>query len=134
MARLLPLEAREIISRTAMALGVPESVLLSPDRGHDLARGRFAIMLMLRDMGWSYPRIAAATQRRDHTTVIHGIRRARQMRCSDPDFIELLEILQASSGSCDFRAGVTDCGPPRAARGGFPYPGHAALIVERAAA
>lgn len=31
-----------------------------------------------------------------------------------------------------FTPGVTDQGPPRAAKGGFPYPGHGSLAADSA--
>lgn len=129
MRRLLPIYARELIRRAADALNVTEEQLLSPNRCDKLSHGRFAVMLALRSNGWSYPRIAAATRRQDHTTVIHGIRRARRMRCTNPAFNELLEAI---TGPSTFIPGVTDQGPSRPAKGGFPYPGHGTLADQAA--
>lgn len=132
MTTLLPIAARNLIRRTADALNVYEWELMEPGCGIKLAHGRYAVMLSLRDLGWSYPRIAAAVNR-NHSSVISGLRRARRLRCTDPAFIDLLDTITRTP-SHDFVAGVTDQGPPRAAKGGFPYPGHGPLAAERVAA
>lgn len=129
MTTLLPIEARDLIRRAADAMAVTEAQLIAPGHNVKLARGRYAIMLSLRGLGWSYPRIAR-TINRTHATVMHGISKARILRSCDPGFIDLLAIIRPRPVGCEFISGVTDQGPPRAAKGGFPYAGHGTLAQQ----
>ncbi len=64
---------------TAEIFGVSVSRLLGKCRSDKLAQARFALMLVYFELGWSYPRIATAVGRSDHTTAIHGVKRAMEI-------------------------------------------------------
>lgn len=78
---------REAIMRRLEAIaerrGVPMSLIMSDRRYSKVARARWEMWAMLRDDGWSLPRIAAFFDR-DHTTVLHGIK-AHHSRKSEID-------------------------------------------------
>lgn len=126
MSRLLPIEARDIIRRACLAVSATEAELFAPGHNVKLARARFAVMVALRGLGWSYPRIAKAINR-SNATVIHGLRKARTLRACDPGFPDLLALVWPKPAGCEFIRGVTDQGPPRAAPHIWPYPGHGTL-------
>jgi chromosomal replication initiation ATPase DnaA len=75
-----------VIEKTAVAFGVTVSSLLSPRRTLELSQARFAAMLVLRRSGFSYPAIARLTKRKDHTTVMHGVKCAAELEKSDPGY------------------------------------------------
>lgn len=77
------------------AFHVPVRLQRSPARDRRTAFARFATMwLARRYFGISYPRIGAFLGRRDHTTVMHGVVRATEMRESDDDFRSCLNAAQ----------------------------------------
>lgn len=54
--------------------GIPSSELLSPKRNKELVGPRQIIMYLLRhEMSLSYPRIGKELNKKDHTTIIHGV-------------------------------------------------------------
>lgn len=94
-AILLPAYVRNILNEAANHAGVTIRALVSSTRTARICRARHAAMLALRRRGLSYPKIARILGRRDHTTVIHGVRRAIHLRSAEPDFAELCERLAA---------------------------------------
>lgn len=76
---LVEWRARKIVARVIHGLGVTLDELRMPDRNSEITKLRHELMLRLREAGWSYPRIGWLLAR-DHTTVMHGCRRARQRR------------------------------------------------------
>jgi hypothetical protein len=81
------------IARASYWSGIDRDLLLSASRNRYVSTVRFAVMLKLRMRGLSYPRIARALHRSDHTTVINGVRRGRELLCTSPEFACLLERL-----------------------------------------
>jgi hypothetical protein len=77
----------EILDAVATAAGVERARLLGPCRARDLVRPRQLCMLLLRQLcpGASLPAIGFFL-RRDHTTVLYGIRRAEALLARDPAF------------------------------------------------
>ena len=65
---------REIIARVAKLHDVDPDDITGPSRHAELCEARFCIMRELRDKGWSTPRIGRLLNR-DHSTVVHGLRR-----------------------------------------------------------
>lgn len=85
-----------MITFVCFAIGARPTELVSLRRSRHLAFGRFAIMWAATQLtNYSYPRIAEALGGFDHTTIIHGVRRAEQLRETDPDFRHLTDALIA---------------------------------------
>jgi chromosomal replication initiation ATPase DnaA len=80
----------EVLQRTADLAGVSYGELVGDLRFHHIAHPRQALMLALSEQrGWSSKRIARELRRKDHTTVLHGIKRARERRARDLEFAAL---------------------------------------------
>jgi hypothetical protein len=47
----------------------------------------------LRERGWSYPRIGKLFGGKDHSTIIHGVRRADYMIAKDADYAAKVKAL-----------------------------------------
>jgi chromosomal replication initiator protein len=59
----------------ADSYGVTVHDITGPLRQKHIVPARHHAMAMLRDRGWSYPEIGAKLGGRDHSTVIHGIKK-----------------------------------------------------------
>ena len=81
--------------RAGVAFGVTCEELRGGNRAKRFAYPRFAVMSALLSAGWSTPRIGVLLGGRDHTTVMHGIKRAKVLRDTDPDFARLLQQVAA---------------------------------------
>jgi chromosomal replication initiation ATPase DnaA len=68
---------REIIAEVSQTSGVSIAELRSPARHRRIAWPRQAAMLLMYEAGHTLPEIAEYLHR-DHTTILHGIKRARQ--------------------------------------------------------
>jgi hypothetical protein len=93
----------EILDAAATAAGVERARLLGPCRARDLVRPRQLCMLLLRRLcpGTSLPAIGFFL-RRDHTTVLYGIRRAEALLARDPAFRALhAKALRQLAGPAD---------------------------------
>jgi chromosomal replication initiation ATPase DnaA len=86
------------LDRAAARFGVTIQAMLSPCRTDRLAQARFAAMLALHRQGYSYSGIARATRRKDHTTCVHGVRRALELEANYPPFADLMRELYAVPG------------------------------------
>lgn len=73
------------------------SKLLSPCREKDVVEARWAVMYAARQARCSYPSIARALYLKDHTTVIHGVERARELMIADLAYAALVNDLVAVS-------------------------------------
>jgi Bacterial dnaA protein helix-turn-helix len=93
LASPIPLMAQNMIARAAAWAKTTPEILLDRNRRQSFVMARFAVMLRLRQKGWSYPRIARALGRKDHTTAIHGVAQARWLLSAYSEFAELLEAL-----------------------------------------
>lgn len=58
-----------------------------------LMPARFAMYKTLRERGWSYPRIGKLFGGKDHSTIIHGVKRADYMIEKDPDYAAKVKVL-----------------------------------------
>lgn len=88
-----PIEA--VIRDAAAAARVTRGDILSEQRANTIARVRFAIIWTVRQVyHTSWPVLAHALNR-DHTTIMHGYRRAKTLRQSDPFFADLVNMLVA---------------------------------------
>jgi chromosomal replication initiator protein len=97
-------DARRVQEAVAERLELSVDDLLSPSRTAPVARARQLAMYLTRELtDLSLPAIAAAFNRRDHTTVIHAIRRVERTALEDASVSRALEELttQLSSAPAD---------------------------------
>jgi len=89
-----PLEPRRIQEAVAARLGLRLDQLLSASRTATVARARQLAMYLTRELtDLSLPAIADAFNRRDHTTVLHAIRKVESRALRDPALSRTLEEL-----------------------------------------
>jgi chromosomal replication initiator protein len=89
-------DVERIQNAVADQLGVSREALLSPNRTAPVARARQIAMYLSRQLtDLSLPAIARAFKRRDHTTVLHAVRRVESRRTEDPHLNRVLEQLTA---------------------------------------
>jgi chromosomal replication initiation ATPase DnaA len=81
------------VDMTAAATGVPAKDLRGSSRHREIAWARFACMAALRERGKSFPQIALFFGF-DHTSVIHGVRRAAELESQCPDFKHVMQQLR----------------------------------------
>ncbi len=88
------LTASEVLDAVAALLEVSREDLLSPARGTRISRARQLAMYLTRELTeLSLPEIARAFNRRDHTTVMHAIKRVEERTTQDPHMARDLEEL-----------------------------------------
>lgn len=93
---------RRMITFVCFAIGVRPNELISERRCRQLAHGRFAIMWAAKLLtSYSFPRIAKELGGFDHTSVMHGVKRAEELRATNPDFRYLTDKLFAHFSSED---------------------------------
>ena len=85
-----------VLSVAAQRVGVPVAVLKSRRQWHWLARARQAVMVVLHDAGLSLTRIGSVLGGRDHSTVIHGLKRAAKLLPNDAAFAGLVAHLRTA--------------------------------------
>jgi chromosomal replication initiator protein len=89
-----PLDARRVQEAVAARLEISVDDLLSPNRTARIARARQIAMYLTRELtDLSLPAIAEAFNRRDHTTVLHAIRRVERSALEDASVSRTLEEL-----------------------------------------
>lgn len=69
----------DAVLRECAAAGSNRRELLSQRRDKSVVQRRHIAYLVLHEAGLSYPAIGRALGDRDHTTILHGARRARQL-------------------------------------------------------
>ena len=97
-------DARIVQETVASRLGISLDALLSPSRAAPIARARQIAMYLTRELtDLSLPAIAQAFNRRDHTTVIHAIRKVERRALEDASLSRTLEQLrdQLSASAMD---------------------------------
>jgi chromosomal replication initiator protein len=76
-------------------LGVSLNALLSPSRSAPVARARQIAMYLTRELtDLSLPAIAKAFKRRDHTTVMHAVRKVERLALEDAALARTLDQLR----------------------------------------
>jgi chromosomal replication initiator protein len=101
------LEASQVQEAVATRLELSVADLLSPTRTAPIARARQLAMYLTRELtDLSLPAIAQAFNRRDHTTVLHAIRRVERSALEDASVSRTLEELTSQ-----LRSGPADSGP-----------------------
>jgi chromosomal replication initiator protein len=89
-------EVGQVQAAVAERLEVPVERLLSPSRVAPITRARQLAMYLSRQLtDLSLPEIAAAFNRRDHTTVIHAIRKVEARALEDAALARTIEQLSA---------------------------------------
>jgi chromosomal replication initiator protein len=89
-------DALEIQQAVAQRLGITLDAMLSPSRAAPTARARQIAMYLTRELtDLSLPAIAAVFNRRDHTTVMHAIRKVDHRALEDAALSRTLEELRA---------------------------------------
>ncbi len=78
---------------TAIA-GLDRDAIRQHARTREYTWTRYAVMSEARRRGCSYPAIAKVMGF-DHTTIIHGVRRADEIASFDTDMVDLLAALRA---------------------------------------
>jgi chromosomal replication initiator protein len=102
-----PLDVSQVQEAVAARLELTVDVLLSPSRTAPVARARQLAMYLTRELtDLSLPAIAQAFNRRDHTTVLHAIRRVESSALEDANISRTLEEL-----TLQLRSGPADSGP-----------------------
>jgi chromosomal replication initiator protein len=95
------LDARQVQEAVAARLGLSVETILSPSRTAPVARARQLAMYLTRELtDLSLPAIADAFNRRDHTTVMHAIRKVERGALEDASLFRAVEEL-----SSDLRSG-----------------------------
>ena len=88
----LKISSIEIRRRVAKAFGISVADLIGPSRLRKIAYARFAAYDLLQRTGrLSTTQIGLYLGGRDHSTVMHGIKRCRNLQSFDPDFAALYE-------------------------------------------
>ena len=87
-----------ITDRVASAYGVTTQELLSHQRARILVQARNHLYFLLREQGLSYPQIGRMLGGRDHSTVIHGVRRFKQEAKRLEDGLGVPEVKRVGSG------------------------------------
>lgn len=83
-----------LVERASELTGFKPSELYSPCRQRELSWSRFMVMRVAHERGRSLLTIARALGGMDHTSVLHGIRRAPGIAAEHPEFAELLQALR----------------------------------------
>ncbi len=80
-----PYSVQDVLTAVAASFDLPIYALTSKTRSQRVARPRFAAALLLREKRFmSFKRLGHALGRRDHTTMMHEVKRARVLRETDP--------------------------------------------------
>jgi chromosomal replication initiator protein len=91
--RSLPLTA--IVESVSRRLGLSTRDVRSPRRAQPLARARHLIAYLAHEYaGFSLPALGQALGNRDHTTVLHSVRKARELLARDPSFAQLVRSVR----------------------------------------
>lgn len=79
--------------RVCKLTGVSLHELTGPGRLGYVCRARFALMRVASKKGYSTPQIGRALGGRDHTTILHGLKRAAELSAADREFAGLVRQL-----------------------------------------
>lgn len=82
-----------LVKATAAATKMFSVDILGPVRMFPFCRARWAVWQVLRERGYSYPRIGAHFNR-DHSTIIHGVKQAAKLYETSPEFADLVDMLR----------------------------------------
>lgn len=74
---------RQILEAVAASYNLPVYALVSATRAHRVARPRFAAALLLREKRYMSSKRIGHALKRDHTTALHEVRRAKWLLLND---------------------------------------------------
>jgi len=92
--RIKKIRMTDVIKYGAILSNETFEDVVSPCRLQKLARVRFAIIKIGREMGYSYPHIAKYLGNRDHSTMIHGFRQCNNLILYNDDFRKFFDKLK----------------------------------------
>jgi chromosomal replication initiation ATPase DnaA len=96
--RLFALRVDPLIHAAARASGLKPRQVLMTSRKPRIAHARFAIMAVLREQtNWSTPRIAQRLGLTDHTSVLHGLARARELEQTCEHFADIIAAVRTAA-------------------------------------
>jgi chromosomal replication initiator protein len=85
----------EIMKKICHYYNVRMSDLLSPRRSRNIARPRQMAMYLSKNMtSRSYPEIGKQFGNRDHTTVMHAVRKIEELKSQDSQISDDAELLR----------------------------------------
>lgn len=85
----------EIQRKVAEHYNIRLSDMIGPKRVRTIARPRQIAMFLSKELtSRSLPEIGRRFGGRDHTTIIHGVRKVEELRASDPQFAEDVDLLR----------------------------------------
>lgn len=88
-----PLGIRSLVMRAAEITGYPPATIVSPIRSGSVVLVRFAVIRTARRAGYSSPQIGKVINR-DHSSIIHGEKRAEGLMQTCPSFATLCASLE----------------------------------------
>lgn len=86
---------RNLVDCASRVTVVSAREITGSGRSRDMVWTRWAISLIARENGRTLHQIADVLNK-DHTTILHGIARAKELQ--DPEFDRLLELLREEAG------------------------------------
>lgn len=95
----IPNASTRVLSAAAHCFNVPLSALSGVSRDPVLVRARFAVAYVLREadpLKYSTPVLARIIGRKDHSTIIHAVKRARVLIEDDAEFAGHVATLRAA--------------------------------------
>lgn len=69
-----PETGRKLLQNVADAFGITYGEMIGDSRGRVFVEARAVVVAVLRERGWSFPRIGKLLGNRDHSTIIHSHR------------------------------------------------------------
>ena len=86
------------VERASYVLGVPVAELRKKTRVNEFVLRRFAIAHVMRDsLNYSYPKIARDLGLKNHTTMIHAVRKSRELVQVDRCHARMVNALEMAS-------------------------------------
>lgn len=96
--RPFALRVDPLINAAARASGLKPRQVLMTSRKPRIAHARFAIMAVLREQtNWSTPRIARRLGLTDHTSVLYGVTRARELEQTSEHFADIIAAVRTAA-------------------------------------
>ncbi len=93
----LPGPGRRVLARASLVARLFEDDIVSGSKTTVLLRPRWAVMLVMHELGWSGKRIGHLLGGRDHSTVSHGVGRALDLLETDGDFRAMVDELRIAA-------------------------------------